>query len=114
MARKKSRLGLGLLNYRARITLWSVILIAGVFGYFWYSAPQHSVELTGMFAAEEEWGCHQDALGGWGYCSSGCPCYAGEGDCDSDADCVPGTACVSNAGEAYGYEPRVDVCMIVD
>lgn len=110
MARKKSRGGRGLLNYRARMTLWSVVLVLGVFGYFFYSAPQFSGELTGMATAD----CHEDVLGGSAYCSPDCLCYAGEGDCDSDSDCVPGTVCVSNVGESYGYEPRVDVCMILD
>ncbi len=101
-------------NYRARMTLWSAVLMLAIIGYFWTSVPQQGGGLTGMIAGELERGCHADSLGGWQYCSPDCLCYAGEGDCDSDADCVPGTTCVSNAGEAYGYEQRVDVCLIVD
>lgn len=98
-------------NYEARMTIWSVLLLATLFGYFWYSVGQTS--LSGMLVAETD-ACHQDSLGDWSYCSYECPCYDGEGDCDSDLDCIAGTKCVSNSGQAYGYEDRVDVCLIVD
>ncbi len=49
-------------------------------------------------------------LGSWGYCSIGCPCSEGEGDCDSELDCLAGLECVEDVGEDYGWAWNVDVC----
>ena len=38
------------------------------------------------------------------------PCGVGEGDCDSDAECQSGLACVHDVGANYGFGPAVDVC----
>ena len=54
--------------------------------------------------------CHVGALGSGPYCSPGCPCDDGEGDCDSDADCTAGNTCVDNIGAAYGFASNIDVC----
>lgn len=44
-------------------------------------------------------------------CHPGCPCDHGEGDCDTEADCLPGLVCLHDAGFAFGYEDdEVDVC----
>ncbi|MEA3344498.1 MAG: Ser-Thr-rich GPI-anchored membrane family protein, partial [Patescibacteria group bacterium] len=45
----------------------------------------------------------------WNYCTSECPCSAGEGDCDSDADCTTGY-CHNNVGANYGQTSSMDVC----
>lgn len=47
--------------------------------------------------------------GGYDYCTEFL-CFAGEGDCDSDAECVPGTTCTHDVGATYGYPADVDVC----
>lgn len=44
------------------------------------------------------------------YCHSSNPCLAGEGDCDSPADCATGACGVDN-GANYGLPPLVDVCV---
>jgi hypothetical protein len=44
------------------------------------------------------------------FCSTGCPCDAGEGDCDSDAECSAGNVCVDNVGASYGLPANYDVC----
>ncbi|GAB4563475.1 MAG: hypothetical protein Tsb0020_12630 [Haliangiales bacterium] len=49
--------------------------------------------------------------GGFDYCAPGCPCAAGHGDCDSDADCASGLVCMRDTGAIFGYNPEVDVCM---
>ena len=54
--------------------------------------------------------CHTEAVGGWAYCSSSCPCDAGEGDCDSDSQCKSGLVCRHNVGANYGWDPSLDVC----
>ncbi len=48
----------------------------------------------------------------WGYCSDpNCgPCAAGEGDCDSDAECQSGLVCAHNVGLNYGQTSTMDVC----
>jgi alpha-tubulin suppressor-like RCC1 family protein len=50
--------------------------------------------------------------GAAGACSSPfCLCENGHGDCDSDADCAPGLACVDDVGARFGYGPHTDVCL---
>ena len=52
--------------------------------------------------------CHGSNI--WSYCSSSCPCKAGEvGDCDSDNDCV-GARCVDNVGAKYNQASTMDIC----
>ena len=45
------------------------------------------------------------------FCSSQAMCALGEGDCDSDEDCVLGLTCVKDVGASYGYGALVDVCL---
>ena len=45
------------------------------------------------------------------YCAQCGPCGNGEGDCDSDSDCVAGTTCVHNVGATYGFSGGTDVCL---
>lgn len=49
--------------------------------------------------------------GTFNYCSPGCLCSNGEGDCDSDADCAPGHRCVEDIGANYGFSSDVDICL---
>jgi cysteine-rich repeat protein len=56
-------------------------------------------------------GCPEAGSGAENFCSAGCPCEATEADCDSDADCAPGLACVRNVGAQYGYASDADVCL---
>lgn len=49
--------------------------------------------------------------GSGSFCSSTCPCEDGEGDCDSDSQCVAGHRCMRNIGAEFGWDPDVDVCM---
>lgn len=48
-----------------------------------------------------------------GYCSASCPCAEGEGDCDSDSECLTGLSCRFNQGAVFGapLDPTDDVCM---
>lgn len=55
--------------------------------------------------------CHPDSLGGWGYCTSDCPCESGQGDCDTNSDCAPGLTCIHNVGANFGWYSSVDVCL---
>lgn len=54
--------------------------------------------------------CPTLGVGSLDYCSPACPCDAGEGDCDGDADCAPGLSCTDNVGPSYGFPAEVDVC----
>jgi hypothetical protein len=40
-----------------------------------------------------------------------CPCFAGEGDCDSDDQCAPGLRCGVDNGPHYGLPANWDVCV---
>jgi hypothetical protein len=55
--------------------------------------------------------CAARTLGTAGYCSSGCKCGHGGGDCNYDSHCLPGLHCGNNNGAAYGYAATVDVCV---
>jgi hypothetical protein len=54
--------------------------------------------------------CPTLGVGAWNYCSAQCPCDAGEGDCESDADCAAGLRCISDIGPAFGFQREVDIC----
>lgn len=54
--------------------------------------------------------CPQVGTGSWNYCRPECPCDVGEGDCDTDADCLPGLRCAEDGGAALGVDERVDIC----
>jgi MYXO-CTERM domain-containing protein len=55
-------------------------------------------------------GCHQGNLFALGYCTPGCPCDQGQGDCNSDADCKTGLTCAKDVGAKYGAASYIDVC----
>lgn len=45
-----------------------------------------------------------------GFCTPGCPCDEGEGDCDTDDECATGLRCTGDQGGAYGLSANLDVC----
>ncbi len=49
--------------------------------------------------------------GDWDFCSSATPCGVGEGDCDTDSDCVAGLHCEKDVGPEYNFAKGVDVCL---
>lgn len=53
---------------------------------------------------EENIQCHPE-MGDWDCCSPQNPCPAGEGDCDSDSDCLGNAVCIQNPDP---YSP--DIC----
>lgn len=75
-----------------------------------YGAAAHVDVCEPAAPASPGAGCHKGAPFGLAYCSPGCPCDAGEGDCDSDADCKPGLHCAQNQGAKHGAPSYVDVC----
>ena len=56
-------------------------------------------------------GCETRTLGSTTYCSPGCKCGHGGGDCDTNADCLPGLRCVQDNGPQFGYPVGHDVCV---
>lgn len=48
--------------------------------------------------------------GDYNYCRDYGPCSAGQGDCDSNAECESGLTCVNDVGANYGWNSIVDVC----
>ena len=49
-------------------------------------------------------------VGAWNYCAPAYPCDIGQGDCETDADCLPGLHCESDVGPSFGFQREVDVC----
>ncbi len=57
--------------------------------------------------------CHQNTLlGSAPFCSAGCTCAVGEGDCDADNECQAGLVCNMDVGPNYGMAGWVDVCEV--
>lgn len=46
-----------------------------------------------------------------GFCTPSCPCGVGGGDCDSDAECMPGLVCGTNNGRDFGQPADWDMCV---
>jgi hypothetical protein len=55
--------------------------------------------------------CSDRNLYGEEFCTPECPCGHGGGDCDVDADCLPGFECAKNVGASYGQPPDWDICV---
>ena len=53
----------------------------------------------------------QYVQGDWDFCTPAHPCSHGQGDCDTDADCVNGLHCIKNVGPQYNLAKGVDVCV---
>ncbi len=51
------------------------------------------------------WVCDQT------FCSPACRCGVGQGDCDTDADCLDGLVCGTDNGAPAGCAPTVDMCV---
>jgi hypothetical protein len=54
--------------------------------------------------------CKGGTNGDGDYCSSSCQCVAGEGDCDTNADCSGGSVCLPAKGLQFCLPNKVDVC----
>lgn len=48
------------------------------------------------------------------FCTKQRPCALGDGDCDSDAECVAGTVCRDGVAAEFGLPELVGVCVEVD
>ena len=55
--------------------------------------------------------CHSQAPGGASFCTPGCPCSEGQGDCDTNADCAGDLRCVQNNGAQFGFAASLDMCV---
>ncbi len=73
------------------------ILVLGIAGLAFLMISSSAFKLTG------------NALWDWGHCSPRNPCPAGQGDCDTNADCLTGL-CSQNVGAKYGQVSNMDVC----
>ncbi len=45
------------------------------------------------------------------HCTPECKCTVGEGDCDKNADCAAGLACVYDKGAQFGLGADIDLCL---
>ncbi len=54
--------------------------------------------------------CPTLGIGAGNYCTPECPCPFGHGDCDTNADCMPGLTCAQNQGSHFGQPADNDVC----
>ncbi|MBU0554092.1 lamin tail domain-containing protein [Myxococcota bacterium] len=54
--------------------------------------------------------CFEAPPGSFSYCSNDCPCPAGGGDCDSDAQCIGALVCGNNNGWRFGFSSTIDTC----
>jgi hypothetical protein len=56
--------------------------------------------------------CYGESQCGWNFCCSSSPCIEGQGDCDSDAECLGNLTCGTDNGARYGCDPIADVCFL--
>jgi len=88
-----------------------LVFILGGLTFFLITASL--IFLADMLVADIRYG---GTFGGWHYCTSesnslkGHTCGAGEGDCDTNRDCMEGLICVQDVGGRYGWPSGVDVC----
>ena len=54
--------------------------------------------------------CPTIGNGAGNFCTPECPCYTGQGDCDTSADCRPGLTCAQNVGASWGQPADTDIC----
>lgn len=54
--------------------------------------------------------CAGGVYGAQDYCTVACPGNAGDGDCDSDAECASPNICGLNNGARYGFPYNYDFC----
>jgi hypothetical protein len=47
----------------------------------------------------------------WSLCTPSCPCSLGEGDCDTDNDCIGELVCGQNVGASFGVTSSFDLCI---
>lgn len=73
------------------------------------SCGTHAPNETGAFGEASK--CTGGTNGDTDYCAPGCQCSAGEGDCDSDADCSGGNVCAALYGPKFGLGSTIDVCV---
>jgi hypothetical protein len=72
-------------------------------------ADETSIDCGGTCGADCAVSC-DEPNGDPSHCSTDCPCSAGEGDCDSAAECGAGLICGTSNGAAFGLGANVDVC----
>jgi hypothetical protein len=56
-------------------------------------------------------GCHGGSQCDPGFCEWDCPCYEGQGQCDSDADCAYLLACEVDSNNDWGCGSLAMICM---
>jgi hypothetical protein len=66
--------------------------------------------VAGFSAAVNDPGLCALSPGDPDYCLECGPCFAGEGNCESDSECEAGLGCVADSGADFGLGARVGVC----
>lgn len=58
-------------------------------------------------------GCatYRQDLVNWSFCSTACPCDLGQGDCDSDSECLGGLVCRTDMAAQFGKPAGFGVCV---
>ena len=72
-------------------------------------SDETSIDCGGSCGSDCAIACDQPN-GSPAHCSTDCPCSAGEGDCDSAAECQPGLICGTSNGPAFGLPVGTDAC----
>ena len=50
----------------------------------------------------------------WNFCTPGCPCGFGQGDCDNDDQCAGDLVCGHDNGPEFGLPSYSDACVLAD
>jgi hypothetical protein len=86
---------------------WDETMAGNDGGYSCTSTTTGTIDPSDFIDDHRTW---SSANGDWSYCTEDSPCFEGQGDCDSDAECGDGLSCVLDVGADYGLDSGVDIC----
>ncbi len=74
-----------------------------------YDESSGTIDPSDFIDSHRTWSSNGDLS----FCSEYSVCFAGQGDCDSDAECDSGLVCSQDVGASYGFASNIDVCEAV-
>jgi hypothetical protein len=76
-----------------------------------YGCDDPSVDICDLDPNATYGGCQGGSQCDAGFCDSACPCYEGQGECDTDADCAYILVCDVDSDNNAGCGSSADICM---
>jgi hypothetical protein len=77
-----------------------------------YGCDDPSIDICDLDPNLDNGGCQGGSQCDLGFCDSNCPCYEGQGQCDTDADCSYLLVCRVDENNIDGCGSTADMCML--